>query len=94
MGAGAEGDIMLKDHCMPNSARVLRRFALTAVGGALATCALAGCYERVVSAKGFGADQYNVAEPYQESGKLDEWVFGTPGPGQKAPKSKLPQRSR
>ena len=79
---------------MPISARVFRRLVLPAAAAAMALCSLSGCYERVVSAKGFGADQYNVAEPYQESGKLDEWIFGTPGPGQKAPKSKLPPRSR
>jgi hypothetical protein len=54
-----------------------RRFAPALLGLALITCTLGGCYERVVRAKGFGADQYNVAEPYQESGQLDEWIFGS-----------------
>jgi hypothetical protein len=35
-----------------------------------------GCYERVVRTRGFGADQYNVAEPYQENSKMDDWIFG------------------
>lgn len=37
---------------------------------------LGGCYERVVGARGLGADQYRVSEPYQENSKLDDWVFG------------------
>jgi hypothetical protein len=62
--------------------------------GVLAACAIstAGCYERVIGAKGLGAENYNVSEPYQESGKLDEWIFGSPGPsGRPVSKSKLPQ---
>ncbi len=50
---------------------------------AAALTGLSGCYERVVGAKGFGADQYNVAEPYQESGTVDEWIFGTPNPAKR-----------
>lgn len=53
---------------------------------------LGGCYQRVVRAKGLGADQYNVSEPYQESGKVDEWLFGSPGPKNARPNNtKLPQ---
>ncbi len=37
---------------------------------------LPGCYRRVVSAKGFGADQYQVSESYQENSKVDDWIFG------------------
>jgi hypothetical protein len=60
--------------------------ALAAVGG------LSGCYERVVRAKGLGADNYNVSEPYQESGKVDEWIFGSPGGSNKQRNNtKLPQ---
>lgn len=35
-----------------------------------------GCYERVTRASGFGADQYNVSEPYQRNGVVDDWLFG------------------
>lgn len=41
-----------------------------------ATFFMGGCYERVVSARGFGADQYNVSESYQSTSALDDWVFG------------------
>jgi hypothetical protein len=37
-----------------------------------------GCYQRVTRATGFGADQYTVSEPYQESGKIDDWFWGKP----------------
>jgi len=40
----------------------------------------AGCYQRVVSAKGLGASSYEVHEPYQENSKLDDWVFGKKEP--------------
>jgi hypothetical protein len=57
----------------------------------LCVLSMGGCYQRVVRAKGLGADNYNVSEPYQESGKLDEWIFGTPGPsGKRANNTKLP----
>ncbi|MBX3403665.1 MAG: hypothetical protein KF699_09685 [Phycisphaeraceae bacterium] len=49
---------------------------------AIALCAVmaccAGCYQRVTRATGFGADQYSVSEPYQESGKIDDWFWGKP----------------
>lgn len=35
-----------------------------------------GCYRRVVAARGMGADQYEVSEPYQENSKVDDWMFG------------------
>jgi len=37
---------------------------------------LGGCYERVVSARGFGSERIQIEEPYQESGQLDRWIFG------------------
>jgi hypothetical protein len=37
---------------------------------------LAGCYERVVGARGLGADQYTVSEPYQSDSAVDRWLFG------------------
>lgn len=62
--------------------------AVTAAG---MSAGLGGCYQRVVRAKGLGADQYSVSEPYQESGKLDEWLFGSPGPRNARPNNtKLP----
>lgn len=58
--------------------RVVQRVAgLSGLAAVLVSVALAGgCYERVVSARGMGADQYRVSEPYQENSKLDDWVFG------------------
>lgn len=46
--------------------------------------ALPGCYERVVKAKGLGADSVAVSEPYQESSKLDDWIFGKEEPKSKS----------
>lgn len=48
--------------------------AILALGAAAA--GLGGCYQRVVRAKGLGADRYNVSEPYQESSVVDDWLFG------------------
>lgn len=42
----------------------------------LALGSIQGCYERTVSARGMGADQYDVSEPYQENSKIDDWIFG------------------
>lgn len=73
-----------------------RRHAVSLLLAAAAAAAglsagLGGCYQRVVRAKGLGAEQYNVSEPYQESGKLDEWLFGSPGPKNARPNNtKLP----
>jgi hypothetical protein len=60
----------------------MRRSAAWAVRvGSVAACgviltAAAGCYERVVGAKGLGADQYGVQEPYQEQSAVDRWIWG------------------
>lgn len=67
------------------------RIVLLAAGVTAAATFCSGCYQRVVRAKGLGADNYNVSEPYQESGKIDEWLFGSPGPKNARPNnSKLP----
>jgi hypothetical protein len=51
--------------------------AALALGVVLAGLAMApGCYRRVVSAKGLGADQYEVSEPYQSNSRVDNWLFG------------------
>lgn len=42
----------------------------------LVLVSLPGCYSRTVSARGMGADQYDLAEPYQENSKLDDWFLG------------------
>lgn len=61
--------------------------ALTLVGG------LAGCYERVVSARGLGADQYSVSESYQESDStVDSWIFGDSQPNKQNQGSLLDRR--
>lgn len=44
--------------------------------GAIAIGTSAGCYERTISAKGLGADQYQISEPYQTNSKLDDWLYG------------------
>lgn len=49
--------------------------AAAAMGVVLAA-GMTGCYERVVSAHGFGADQYNVSERYQSQSAVDDWLFG------------------
>ncbi len=51
------------------------RLVLAVLGFGLCA-ALCGCYERVVNAKGLGAEQYEVSQPYQENSKLDDWIFG------------------
>jgi len=49
----------------------------TARGLSLLACAaMGGCYERVVGARGAGADQYDISDPYQESGPVDRWFWG------------------
>ncbi len=54
--------------------------------------ALTGCYERVVNARGLGADQYSVSEPYQESdSRIDKWLFG-PTPSAKQREGSLLDR--
>ena len=42
----------------------------------LCVCSMTGCYERVTRASGFGADQYQVSEPYQRNSAVDDWLFG------------------
>lgn len=42
----------------------------------LCACSMTGCYERVTRATGFGADQYQVSEPYQRNSAVDDWLFG------------------
>ncbi|MCC6320901.1 MAG: hypothetical protein IT438_05620 [Phycisphaerales bacterium] len=61
-------------HC-PKPARRAPVVAAGALAVVLAST-LTGCYERVVSAHGFGADQYNVSEPYQSQSAVDDWLFG------------------
>jgi len=75
-----------------------RRTQLRATGSAalvatfgLAICAAcaSGCYQRVTRASGFGADQYEVSEPYQRNSAVDDWIFGkqdrTPSSGSRIP---------
>lgn len=52
------------------------RLLLLAITFTLMLSSFQGCYKRVVAARGMGADQYDVAEPYQENSKVDDWVFG------------------
>lgn len=64
------------------------RLALTSVlGGAMLASVLAssGCYQRVTSARGFGADSVEVSESYQESSRLDDWIFGKDETKSKSP---------
>lgn len=70
-----------------NLKSVLVGLSLAALGGVMLGAA-GGCYERVINAKGLGADQYQVSEPYQENSKLDDWIFGPQQP--KKSKSLLP----
>lgn len=48
--------------------------------GCMVVAAACGCYERTVSARGLGADQYQISEPYQSNNKLDDWLFGPQQP--------------
>lgn len=62
---------------MPGTPRKSAVCALITVAlAAAAAVALGGCYERVISAKGLGADQYQVSEPYQSDSAVDKWLFG------------------
>lgn len=49
---------------------------LAGLVGTLALATLGGCYERVIEARGLGADSIRTEEPYQESGGIDRWIFG------------------
>lgn len=40
------------------------------------TLTLQGCYERTVGARGLGASNVQLQEPYQENSKLDDWILG------------------
>lgn len=43
-----------------------------------------GCYERVISARGMGADRYTVQKPYAENTLVDNAIMGPPTqPGRK-----------
>lgn len=42
----------------------------------VAVASLAGCYERVVGARGPGAGAVRVEQPYQSDSQLDRWIFG------------------
>jgi hypothetical protein len=50
---------------------ILGAIAAAAVGG------LGGCYRRVIGAKGIGADQYEISEPYQKDTRVDRWFYGS-----------------
>lgn len=52
------------------------RAGLAGLAALTALSAGAGCTERVVAARGFGADRVTIEEPYQESGQIDRWIFG------------------
>jgi hypothetical protein len=59
----------------------VRRMTVVAAGVALLACAaMSGCYEKIVGARGPGADQYSVSERYQESSTLDNWIWGEDAP--------------
>jgi hypothetical protein len=62
---------------MPRLPKVRTAFSLLSLAVLLA-CALGqhGCYHRVVGARGLGASNYDISEPYQENSKLDDWIFG------------------
>jgi hypothetical protein len=57
------------------SQKSIRSLALSTIA-LFALAALQGCYEQVVRADGLGADTHEVAKPYQENSKLDDWIFG------------------
>jgi len=59
-----------------------------ALGALLSVCG--GCYERVISARGPGADQVQTAEPYQEGGSTwENWIMGPPNDPRKRNGSRL-----
>ncbi len=66
-----------------NSGQAVRTIApaIAAAALLLSVVAMSGCYERVVKAKGLGADSVTVHDPYQENSKLDNWLFGKPDGG-------------
>ena len=54
----------------PRGARLLMAAVLAA------PVLMAGCYERVVRARGPGADRIRTEEPYQQNYRVDDWLFG------------------
>lgn len=58
-------------------ARTLIGMILCLVIGAWAVGGMGGCYRRVVGAKGIGADQYEISEPYQKDTRVDRWFYGS-----------------
>ncbi|MBC7770876.1 MAG: hypothetical protein H7210_00140 [Pyrinomonadaceae bacterium] len=65
--------------CESNQVQELCARALPVCVCALAAAAvlsLGGCYQRTVGARGIGAASHEVSEPYQETGQLDDWIFG------------------
>lgn len=67
------------------------RIAVLLIAG-WAVLGAAGCYRRVVSASGPGADDYQVSESYQESSKLDQWFWGDDGKQPKQNGTRLNQK--
>lgn len=55
-----------------------RRCVCVLVLGVLCSAVLVeqGCYRRVVGARGLGASNYEISQPYQENSRMDDWVFG------------------
>lgn len=53
-----------------------RMVAVVTVLGVFALSA-GGCYRKVVSATGLGADQVEIEQPYQQTGPVDRWIFGS-----------------
>jgi hypothetical protein len=60
--------------------RLTRSIMMLALAGVVLACST-GCYERVTRARGFGADQYNVSEPYYEGSRIDDWIYGEKSTG-------------
>ena len=65
--------------------RQIKTVALIALFAGVASI-LSGCYERVVSARGFGSERIAVEEPYQESGEIDKWIFGDDAATKRTPR--------
>ena len=70
----------------PSHQSPLRRPSAVIVAAFIAVSGLAmsGCYQRVVKAKGLGADSVTVSESYQGSSKVDDWLFGKEEPKSKS----------
>lgn len=62
------------------SASVVRRCVVVTaavVGGAVVMTSLGGCYQKVVGARGLGADQYTIEQPdYEGNSWIDRNIFG------------------